>query len=127
MSGSVFFAAFNRQATGLIVRLDVIEKRLAQLEEEAAELGRWRKLVTSSPTDTGSLDRKSSYLEAMTTFFSDDELNTLCFQLGVDYDALPATGTHGKARELIDYLERRKKLERLYAKVKEERPFLDLE
>ena len=47
--------------------------------------------------------------------------------VGPGTDALNATGTYGKARELMEYLERRKKLERLYAKVKAERPFLDLE
>jgi DNA-binding NarL/FixJ family response regulator len=40
-------------------------------------------------------------------FFSEDELHTLCFDVGIDYEALPATGKNGKARELVAYLERR--------------------
>jgi len=45
--------------------------------------------------------------------FSEDELRTLSFRLGVDYDVLPGEGKVGKARELIIYLERRDVLTRL--------------
>lgn len=39
--------------------------------------------------------------------FSEEELKTLCSDLGVDYDDLPGQGKEGKARELIGHLERR--------------------
>lgn len=42
-----------------------------------------------------------------------EELKTLCFELGVNYDALPGEGTAAKARELILYIGRRHELERL--------------
>ena len=42
-----------------------------------------------------------------------NELKTLCFNLGVNFDALPGDGTVAKARELVVYLGRRGKLERL--------------
>ena len=41
---------------------------------------------------------------------SEDELRTLCFDVGVDYDCLPAEGKSGKARELVAHLERRKSI-----------------
>ena len=37
--------------------------------------------------------------------FNEDELQTLCFFLGVDYEVLPARGKAGKARDLIEYTE----------------------
>ena len=39
--------------------------------------------------------------------FDEEELRTLCFKLGVDYDSLPAKGKGGKVRELITRLDRR--------------------
>lgn len=38
--------------------------------------------------------------------FDEEGLRTLCFDLDVDYDDLPAHGKAGKARELIKHLER---------------------
>lgn len=98
---------------------------MTQLEQEVAELGRWRKLLTSVP-DTGDLNTRALYLDALTVFFSEDELNTLCYELGVNYDALPASGLYGKARELLEYMERHGRLTKLYEKIKEERPFIGL-
>lgn len=45
--------------------------------------------------------------------YNREELQTLCFDLGVNYDALPGEGTAAKARELILYLGREKELEHL--------------
>ena len=45
--------------------------------------------------------------------FSEEELRSLCFHLGVDYESLGAKGKEGNARELILYLERRDSLQRL--------------
>ena len=39
--------------------------------------------------------------------FDEGELRTLCFHLGIDYDALPGEGKESRARELITYLDRR--------------------
>jgi hypothetical protein len=51
-----------------------------------------------------------------------DELRTLCFDLGVKYDALPGEGTPAKSRELILYLGRHRQLARLLAAVGQGRP-----
>lgn len=53
--------------------------------------------------------------------FNLEELRTLCFELGVDYDSLPGEGKSAKARELITHLERRNELDRLVALVRRER------
>jgi hypothetical protein len=42
--------------------------------------------------------------------FSDGELHTLCFDLGVEYEDLPGAGKADKARELVDYMDRYERL-----------------
>ena len=56
--------------------------------------------------------------------FSEEELRTLCFDfdLGIDYDDLPGRGKAGKARELVDFMERRGRILDLVEIVKQLRP-----
>ena len=42
--------------------------------------------------------------------FGEDDLQTLCFYLNVDYENLPAGGRANKARELISFLRRRSRI-----------------
>lgn len=42
----------------------------------------------------------------LVTCFGEGDLRTLCFDMGIDYDDLPALGKANKARELVIYLER---------------------
>jgi hypothetical protein len=46
-------------------------------------------------------------LQILSERFDEGELQSLCFHLGVGYDDLPGEGKANKARELIQYLERR--------------------
>jgi len=57
--------------------------------------------------------------------FSLGELRNLCFDLGVDYDDLPAEGKAEKARELVAYLERRERISELVAILRTRRPDVD--
>lgn len=115
-NGDGCFAAFNRQLTRLIARLDRLE------EEVAAHERQWR-LVTGRD-GTGELDRQAVYLDILANMFSAEELAEICFRLGMDYESLPATSKPGKAREMLLHMERRNRLERLYDIVQQKRPFL---
>jgi V8-like Glu-specific endopeptidase len=68
----------------------------------------------------------AAYLSAihklLLTYFSEEELKTLCLSLGVNYDDLPATGRDNKARELVTYLNRRDRLRELQTAVMSTRP-----
>jgi len=44
--------------------------------------------------------------QQLVEYFDDEELRTLCFDLGIDCDSLPVQGKEGKARELISLLVR---------------------
>ena len=57
--------------------------------------------------------------------FSREDLKDLCFELGIDYDDLPAEGRSAKARELITYMERRGRTAELVILGAEKRPHLD--
>lgn len=57
--------------------------------------------------------------------FDMEELETLCFELGVDFDSLPAQGKAGKARELVQLAERVNQLSILETAVRRLRPSLD--
>jgi outer membrane protein assembly factor BamD (BamD/ComL family) len=60
--------------------------------------------------------------QILDTRFNEGGLRTLCFDLSVDYDNLPDIGKANKARELVDYLERRGRLIELVEAGKQLRP-----
>jgi internalin A len=57
--------------------------------------------------------------------FDTEELRTLCYDLGVAFDALGGTNRAGKSRELVAYLERRQRLGDLIRTGKRLRPDID--
>ena len=63
---------------------------------------------------------------ALSQFFNEEELKTLCFELDLNYDSLLGNGSTAKARELIQWHERRNRLEELANLVLEKRPWLTL-
>lgn len=56
------------------------------------------------------------------TYFDQEELIQLCFELDIDYDGLKAMGHEGKARELVRHCRRRGKLSDLFELAKSKRP-----
>jgi formylglycine-generating enzyme required for sulfatase activity len=58
----------------------------------------------------------------LTNYFDEEELKSLCFDLGVDYDALPGNGKEAKARDLIVYLDHRGLISQLVEKGSQLRP-----
>ena len=57
--------------------------------------------------------------------FTLDEIRTLCFELGIDFDVLPGEGKESKARELVIYCRNRAMLEQLAQRTRMARPPLD--
>lgn len=54
--------------------------------------------------------------------FDLEELRTLCFQLGIEYDDLRGEGRTAKARELVKLYQRKGQLDRLIARIRQSRP-----
>lgn len=61
-------------------------------------------------------------LNVLTEQFSDSELKTLCFELGVDDERLTTGNKEDRARELVLHFARRKVLITLYEMVQDKRP-----
>jgi hypothetical protein len=72
-------------------------------------IGQWRAEATNAPGDEITPDRRYQIglRMSLSTRFSEEELRTLCYDLNVDYDDLPAQGKANKARELVAHFERR--------------------
>jgi hypothetical protein len=60
--------------------------------------------------------------QILSSRFDMDELRTLCFDLGVDFDDLPVQGKSNKARELVGHLARRNQISHLISVGQELRP-----
>ncbi len=60
-----------------------------------------------------STSHKARLLRNLEAYFDEEELRSLCFDLGVKYDSLPAQGAAGKARELVALLDRTGRLHEL--------------
>jgi hypothetical protein len=58
----------------------------------------------------------------LTETFSENELRTLCFDLGMDYEGLPGTGKEGKVREFVAHVNRRQAIAELVDIVRRLRP-----
>jgi DNA-binding NtrC family response regulator len=67
-------------------------------------------------------ERLTRLLQMLSERFDEGELKSLCFHLEVGYDDLPAQGKANKARELVQYLERRGRIYDLIKKGEELRP-----
>jgi hypothetical protein len=64
-------------------------------------------------------------LSLLDSHFSEEELRTLCFQLQVAYETLPAQGKKNKVRELIEYMVRYQRVSELVTLLESERPFVN--
>ena len=62
-------------------------------------------------------DYRAKLRENLVDYFSDSELNDLCFDMDIDYESLPGQGKSAKARELIAYCERRGRLPELVTRL----------
>ena len=72
------------------------------------------------------MSNNDSYLTKLRKFllqyFNFEELKTICFDLGFDFDSLPGDGSAAKIRELLILVARQGRLESLLSRVREERP-----
>jgi hypothetical protein len=65
--------------------------------------------------------------EILVNYFSDSDLRDLCFQVGVEYADLGPGGRADRARELIIYFDRRRRLHRLVEEGQRLRPDISWE
>jgi hypothetical protein len=64
----------------------------------------------------------SNLRQVLNERLNESELRDLCFDLGVDYESLSGEGKADKARELVSFLQRRKRIPELIMKGEKQRP-----
>lgn len=62
----------------------------------------------------------------ISTYFDDNEIQDICFQLDVDYEDLAGQTKSAKVRNLIQHMERRNRLDELIIKVQQLRPNIEI-
>jgi hypothetical protein len=87
----------------------------------------WVKARTPQPTEQAATQYCTYLHRLLAQYFDREELRTLCFELGIDYDDLGGEGKTNKARELVAYLERHGRLFELITLGKKLRPHVDWE
>lgn len=70
---------------------------------------------------------RNTLLELLTSYFSVDDLKSLCFKQGIDHENLQSGGKSGFAREIIEHFEHHRRVPDLIEAIKEERSFIDWE
>jgi len=83
-----------------------------RLESLAERLSRWIEDQVREARPPADLPpaRRAQLLDVLRGRFDEEDLRTLCYHLQVDYEDLPAQGKANKARELVQYLERRDRI-----------------
>lgn len=66
-----------------------------------------------------------NFRKLLAEYFNRDELKTLCFDLGVEYENLEGETLDGKTREIIKYCYKRGLLDELIEQCREARPNID--
>ena len=66
-------------------------------------------------------------LRALNDLFGEEDLRDLCFDLRVDYENLPGSSKKDKARELIIFFDRRKRMTVLITVIREHRPNVSID
>jgi hypothetical protein len=123
-----------------LTRLDVVGNQTEQtspwsslwqwLYTELSEGGLSDNKVVAMPTQSPAAqslkqEQMIEYYRKLDKHFNQNELRDLAFQLGIDYDGLPGDGKADKARELVQYLERRGRSPELVAICLQQRPNVD--
>ncbi len=104
----------------------LVEQRLQKIEISTGPFTGNIDQAKATLVNIGTVLENTDYLvklrRILVTRFSEGELRTLCFDIRIDYDILPGEGKENKARELLDFLDRRHRVHVLVEAGKRLRP-----
>jgi hypothetical protein len=86
------------------------------------EICYWHKDLKTKQEIASGQNLLIKVIRTLTSRFNDGELRDLSYEIDVDYESLPGEGKSGKARELVAYVDRRRRLKELLQIVKRSRP-----
>lgn len=126
----VYFQLTPRRAGPLSVIITVYQEEdwagSTRLRTEAGDeepRGALAMTVASAPLAAADVNLLT-LRRALDDGYNDSELRDLCFELGIDYEDLAGDNQSAKARELVQYAQRRNLLAQLVAHVMRDRPHL---
>lgn len=107
----------HKNAGGFYIPLLVREIAATTDDLQSTQLG-----VNGNKDEVGQKKITQALFFAISHRFNIEELKTLCFSLGVDFDDIVGEGKAGKIRELVLYCQRHDKLEELVNQCSQWRP-----
>ena len=116
--GTVFNVNIFGGEVGEIINIDKLEGGLTITKTSKSQ----NPEKYESSGNTSSSGRYSLLLENLVRYFSINDLRTISFELGLDYENLKGDTKQVLARELISYCEHRGQIPDLVAVCKEQRP-----
>lgn len=129
------FAALARLLSSIIDQIREVDTavsdlkfQLLELRTEVQQLRRQRDEKRPRPKlklNSDELQTRSELQDVLIEFFNEEDLKNLAFDMGIDYESLPADGKQGKARELIVQTQRDGRLWMLLAECEKARPNVD--
>jgi len=103
----------------------------SQKEDWAEKILNVRKFLSGPETVEKTIDgtvldpNKVALRKNITAYFSENEMQTLCFDLGIEYENLSGTTKEAKARELVIHCERNGSLLKLLKQCQRLRPHVE--
>ncbi len=111
---------FSKSLRQTITQTEQLHAEVQAIKEQYAKL-----FLTAVSTDTSQLIERSQLLDALTNQYNIEELDKLCFLLGINHEEIGANKSGiGYALDLIEYTKRHNLTTKLIQQVKKERPFL---
>lgn len=104
---------------GVVQIMDYLQKRRHESDIESPSNSSSGEHETKTLSEQEQL---TALRQLLIQHFNDGELQTLCFDLGVDYENLPGQAKADKARELVEYVQRRNRLAYLVQMCQQLRP-----
>lgn len=112
--------SYLNEAKNLIADIESVTD-LAKGLSEAIKTLKTQKITLQDRLHSSKQVRLTQLYKVLIERFSQGELKTLCFQLGVDYEMLDGEGKASKVRELVQYLDRHGRITELKNEVLKQR------
>lgn len=93
-----------------------------QLDVNLGSRSRKRKAPARAARKPGPTPEQVAVFETLRDQFTLEEIETICWELGITFDDLPARTLTGKARQLVERAAALNTLDKLIAVVRRERP-----
>lgn len=82
----------------------------------------WQPQTTTTDLKASNTNKRTATVFLIKKHFSLEELQSLCFDLDIEFDDLPGNNFSRRAEELVDYCDRHSKFNQLLTACRQKRP-----